>query len=64
MSRDDQALRPSATFTQATIAEIHRAADQGIFEIRGFGAKRSVPSFDDLLFLGASACPFHLVHLN
>ena len=54
MSGDNYTLRPSATFTQAAIAEIHRAADQGLFEIRGFGAKRSVPSFDDLLFLGAS----------
>ncbi len=34
--------------------EIHRAADQGIYEIRGFGAKRSLPTFDDLVFLGAS----------
>ena len=34
--------------------EIHRAADQGIYEIRGFGAKRSMPTFDDLVFLGAS----------
>ena len=31
-----------------------RAAREGIYDIRGFGAKRSVPSFDDLLFLGAS----------
>ncbi len=60
MRRDDHTLRPSATFTLATIAEIHRAADEGIFEIRGFGAKRSVPSFDDLLFLGASLSRYPL----
>ncbi len=34
--------------------EIHRAADQGLYEIRGFGAKRSLPTFDDLVLLGAS----------
>ena len=50
----DKSLRPSATFPQTVLDEIHRAADQGIYEIRGFGAKRSLPTFDDLVFLGAS----------
>ncbi len=40
--------------------EIHSAADQGIYEIRGFGAKRSLPSFDDLVFLGASMSRYPL----
>src|SRR6202162_3135335 len=46
--------RFSATFDEHTLAEIRRAAATGIYDIRGFGAKRQVPHFDDLLFLGAS----------
>ena len=53
-------LRPSATFPQNVLDEIHRAADQGIYEIRGFGAKRSLPTFDDLVFLGASMSRYPL----
>jgi len=45
-------LRESATFDRDTIAEIQRAAREGMYDIRGFGAKRRVPHFDDLLFLG------------
>ena len=55
-----RALRASATFPTEVLAEIHRAADEGIYEIRGFGAKRRVPSFDDLLFLGASMSRYPL----
>ena len=54
------ALRESATFDRATIAEIQRAAREGIYDIRGFGAKRKVPHFDDLLFLGASVSRYPL----
>ncbi len=60
MSVDRRALRPSATFPDHVLAEIHRAADQGVYEIRGFGAKRHLPSFDDLLFLGASMSRYPL----
>ena len=60
MTTDNKTLRPSATFPQQVLDEIHRAADQGIYEIRGFGAKRSVPSFDDLVFLGASMSRYPL----
>src|SRR3569623_1213665 len=52
--------RPSATFDEYSIAEIHRAAATGIYDIRGFGAKRKVPHFDDLLFLGASMSRYPL----
>ena len=57
---DARVLRSSATFPDDVLAEIHRAADQGVYEIRGFGAKRPVPSFDDLLFLGASMSRYPL----
>ncbi|HWF36804.1 MAG TPA: hypothetical protein VG295_15600, partial [Solirubrobacteraceae bacterium] len=53
-------LRESATFDRGTIAEIQRAAREGIYDIRGFGAKRRVPHFDDLLFLGASVSRYPL----
>jgi glutamate synthase domain-containing protein 2 len=52
--------RPSATFDEHAIAEIRRAAATGIYDIRGFGAKRRVPHFDDLLFLGASVSRYPL----
>lgn len=54
-TQDDRArlgLRESATFDRATIAGIQRAAETGIYDIRGWGAKRPLPHFDDLLFLG------------
>ncbi|WP_149830805.1 FMN-binding glutamate synthase family protein [Streptomyces tailanensis] len=53
-------LRESATFDRATIHAIQRAAETGIYDIRGWGAKREVPHFDDLLFLGASMSRYPL----
>ncbi len=53
-------LRESATFDRGAIAEIQRAAREGMYDIRGFGAKRRVPNFDDLLFLGASVSRYPL----
>jgi glutamate synthase domain-containing protein 2 len=53
-------LRESATFDRPTIADIRRAAETGIYGIRGGGAKRRVPHFDDLLFLGASMSRYPL----
>jgi glutamate synthase domain-containing protein 2 len=52
--------RMSATFDAHSIAEIQRAAATGIYDIRGAGAKRKVPHFDDLLFLGASISRYPL----
>ncbi|PWR02666.1 FMN-binding glutamate synthase family protein [Meridianimarinicoccus roseus] len=52
--------RQSATFTREVNAEIRRAAATGIYDIRGGGAKRRVPHFDDLLFLGASISRYPL----
>lgn len=53
-------LKESATFPRHVIAEIQRAASTGLYDIRGSGAKRHVPSFDDLLFLGASMSRYAL----
>lgn len=52
--------RESATFPRGVIAEIQRAAESGIYDIRGWGAKRPLPHFDDLLFLGASMSRYPL----
>ncbi|PWJ54339.1 N-methylglutamate synthase subunit C precursor [Quadrisphaera granulorum] len=53
-------LRESATFDRTTIAAIQHAARTGIYDIRGGGAKRALPHFDDLLFLGASMSRYPL----
>ncbi|MEM1316208.1 MAG: FMN-binding glutamate synthase family protein [Pseudomonadota bacterium] len=52
--------RRSWTFSPEVNAEIRRAAATGIYDIRGGGAKRRVPHFDDLLFLGASISRYPL----
>ena len=54
------APRLSATFDPYAISEIQRAAATGIYDIRGGGAKRRMPHFDDLLFLGASISRYPL----
>ena len=53
-------LRESHTFPRHVIAEIQRAAAEGIYDIRGGGAKRYIPTFDDLLFLGSSISRYAL----
>ncbi len=50
----------SATYSPKVIDEIHRAAREGIYYIRGAGARRHVPHFDDLVFLGASMSRYPL----
>jgi len=52
--------RKSATFDDYTLSEIRRAAATGIYDIRGTGAKRALPHFDDLLVLGASVSRYPL----
>ena len=56
----EMALRESALFSREVIAEIQRAAREGVYDIRGFGAKRRLPHFDDLLLLGASVSRYPL----
>ena len=53
-------LRESYTFDRNVIAEIHRAANTGVYRIRGWGAKRKLPTLDDLVFLGASMSRYPL----
>ncbi len=52
--------RQSWTFSNDINSEIRRAAETGIYDLRGGGAKRRVPHFDDLLFLGASMSRYPL----
>ena len=50
----------SAGYDSAILDYIQQAATHGLYEIRGLGAKRKVPHFDDLVFLGASMSRYPL----
>ncbi|MEM9668779.1 MAG: FMN-binding glutamate synthase family protein [Pseudomonadota bacterium] len=52
--------RKSAVLNDFSNSEIRRAAATGIYDIRGAGAKRALPHFDDLVFLGASVSRYPL----
>lgn len=47
-------------FNRDVINYIQNASAHGLYEIRGLGAKRALPSFDDLLFLAGSASRYPL----
>ncbi|WP_424193330.1 FMN-binding glutamate synthase family protein [Ampullimonas aquatilis] len=47
-------------YDRKTIDYIQHAAATGLYEIRGLGAKRKLPHFDDLVFLGASMSRYPL----
>jgi methylamine---glutamate N-methyltransferase subunit C len=53
-------LEESASFDRQVIHYIQRAAATGLYEIRGLGAQRRLPHFDDLVFLGASLSRYPL----
>jgi len=44
-------LEESAGYDRRIIDYIQHAAATGLYEIRGLGAKRRMPHFDDLVFL-------------
>jgi glutamate synthase domain-containing protein 2 len=50
----------SAGYDRSTLDYIHRASATGMYEIRGLGAKRKLPHFDDLVFLTASLSRYPL----
>jgi glutamate synthase domain-containing protein 2 len=54
------AWRRSHTYPPESIAQIQRMAEEGHYEIRGWGAKRTLPTFDDLVFLSASVSRYPL----
>lgn len=53
-------LEASAGYDRTILNYIQNAAAHGLYEIRGLGAKRKVPHFDDLVFLGASMSRYPL----
>lgn len=50
----------SYTFNRDVLDYIQQAAEHGLYDIRGLGAKRRLPTFDDLTFLTASASRYPL----
>jgi len=48
------------SFNRHVLAYIQQAAAGGLYEIRGLGAKRALPTFDDLVFLTASLSRYPL----
>ena len=50
----------SASYNRTVLSYIQLAAERGVYDIRGLGAKRHLPSFDDLVFLTASASRYPL----
>jgi glutamate synthase domain-containing protein 2 len=54
------ARRASHSYPPEAVAQIQRMAEQGHYEIRGWGAKRKLPTFDDLVFLTASVSRYPL----
>ena len=60
MNDENWGLRESYSFDRHIIHEIRRAANTGLYRIRGWGAKRRLPTFDDLVFLGASVSRYPL----
>ena len=56
----DPWTEPSHTFPAEVIGQIHQMADEGRYAIRGWGAKRALPTFDDLVFLTASLTRYPL----
>ncbi|MBW4553035.1 MAG: FMN-binding glutamate synthase family protein [Aphanocapsa sp. GSE-SYN-MK-11-07L] len=54
------AREESAGYDRRIQNYIYNAAAHGLYEIRGLGAKRKLPHFDDLVFLGASMSRYPL----
>ncbi len=50
----------SAGYDRKVIDYIRHASAHGLYEIRGLGAKRALPHFDDLVFLAGSASRYPL----
>ncbi len=50
----------SFTYNQDVLHYIQHASATGLYDIRGLGAKRKLPNFDDLLFLAASISRYPL----
>jgi methylamine---glutamate N-methyltransferase subunit C len=60
MAPDPPTAPASQSFPPEVIARIHEMADTGLYPIRGLGARRKLPTFDDLVFLTASVSRYPL----
>jgi methylamine---glutamate N-methyltransferase subunit C len=56
----DSPREESFTLNRQMLAYIQQAAEHGLYDIRGLGAKRKLPTFDDLVFLTASMSRYPL----
>lgn len=50
----------SYSYNRNVLEYIHQASERGLYDIRGLGAKRRMPTFDDLVFLTASLSRYPL----
>ncbi|HEY1829374.1 MAG TPA: FMN-binding glutamate synthase family protein [Acidimicrobiales bacterium] len=57
---DPNATPSNQSFPPEVIARVHEMADSGQYPIRGLGARRKLPTFDDLVFLTASVSRYPL----
>src|SRR5277367_6199405 len=55
-----KAIPDNASFPPEVIARVHDMAETGQYPIRGLGARRKLPTFDDLVFLTASVSRYPL----
>jgi glutamate synthase domain-containing protein 2 len=53
-------IQTNQSFPPEVISRIHQMADTGQYPIRGLGARRKLPTFDDLVFLSASVSRYPL----
>lgn len=60
MAADPFDAQTNQSFPPEVIARIHQMADSGQYPIRGLGARRRLPTFDDLVFLTASVSRYPL----
>ncbi len=51
---ENRTVGDNQLFTSKVISEIHRKADTGLYNIRGYGMFRRVPNFDDLVIIPAA----------
>ncbi len=55
-----EGIPANASFPPEVIARVHEMAETGQYPIRGLGARRKLPTFDDLVFLTASVSRYPL----
>ena len=60
MTADPFDAQTNQSFPPEVVARIHQMAESGHYPIRGLGARRKLPTFDDLVFLTASVSRYPL----